>query len=463
MVTWDEAQRAVIGSGLIDGGCVPEILAEMRPEDFSEGELRRYYEAFARLSGEGEPIDRVTVTAELGPSYADLTLALCQLTPSAANVSAYIGICKEQARLSLLRSCGAEMSQCASLDDARAALDKAAGISLDAGKRSSWSAGDCVREWFDALNADKKPVYLECGIGCLDNTLRTVAGNYVIIAGYTSHGKSAMGLQMAWHLSKTRRVGYFAFEGSRQQWTTRLIAYVGKIPLRRVQDMELMPDEARRATAACAEIYDRPLFFELSAGCTVDDIRARTLRQRYDVIFVDYLQKISGGSGGQRFGRVQEVSAISSGLQTMGLRYGVTVYAMSQLSRAEKSGDEYVPLPVLQDLRESGQIEQDADSVLFVHAPWRRSWPEFRVLDVAKVRNGVLNTYYADFNGDIQTFTEPTPEHAASYRRLMDAKRGKKRSGGAGYVPGGKDGGGFSKLQGVAPEDNPFEQQAMAL
>ena len=460
MVDWAGAQRGVIGSALRDAACVPLILAEMRPEDF-DGTLRRYYEAFVKLSAESEPVDRITVCSLLGPEYAELTLELERLTPTAANVSAYIAICKDQSRLALLKQCGAEMAGAAALKDARAALDKAAGVSLDAGKRSSWSAAECVSEWFEALNRSEKPAYLQVGIDCLDNTLRTVAGDYVIVAGYTSHGKSAMALQMAWSLSREKRVGYFAFEGTRTQWTNRLIAYVSKVPLRKVQDKDLTPEEVRQCSDACSEIYQRPLYFELSAGCTVDDIRARTLQQRYDVDFVDYLQKVRSADAAKRFGRVQEVSEVSSGLQTMGLRYGVTVYAMSQLSRAEKSGEEYVPLPGLQDLRESGQIEQDADSVLFVHAPWKRSYPEFRMLDVAKVRNGTLKTFYADFLGDTQTFTEPTMEHASNYRRLIEEKR-RKPSSGAGYIPGGKNGG-FSKLTGVDPRDNPWAQEALEL
>ena len=450
---WTGAQRAVIGSALIDGGCVPEILAEMRAEDLS-----------GELTAEGTPVDAVTVTRLLGPAYADMTMELSRLTPTSANVSAYIGICREQSRLALLRQCGTEMAGAATLDDARDALDRAAGVSLEAGKKNNWSAAECVRDWYDALCREEKPEYLSVGIGSLDNTLRTVAGDYVIVAGYTSHGKSAMALQMAWSLSKTKRVGFFAFEGTRAQWTNRLVAYVSKIPLRKVQDRDLTDSETRKVASACGEISRRNLFFELAAGYSVDDVRARTLRQRYDVDFVDYLQKVRGKDDTRKFGRVQEVTEVSAGLQTMALRYGVTVYAMSQLSRAEKSGDEFVPLPALSDLRESGQIEQDADSVLFVHAPYRRSFPDFRILDIAKCRNGRLNSFYADFLGDTQTFTEPTAERAASYRRLMDAKRIKpKMSKGNGYVPGGRNGGGFSRLHDADPADNPFMQEALPL
>lgn len=450
---WDYAQKAVIGAGLIDGGCVPEILAETRPEDYA-GELRRYYEAFAALSADGKPVDTITVGAYLGPAYVDLTLALAKLTPTSANVGTYIQLCKEQARLSLLRQCGSDMMAAVSLEDARAALDKAAGISLDSARRTSWTAGELVQDWWEALNREEKPEYLSTGLGFLDATLRTVPGNYIIIAGYTSHGKSAMGLQMAWELSKSRKIGYFGFEGTRREWTNRLIAHVAEVPLRSIQDMELTQAQIRSCASACNEIDRRPLEFVPAAGYSVDDIRAETLRKGYQVVFVDYLQEVRGARDARKFGRVQEVGEISSGLQQMGLRYGVTIYAMSQLSRALKDKDEYVPLPVLSDLRESGQIEQDADAVVFVHAPYWRSFPAFRVMDLAKNRNGKKASFFADFAGEFQRFGPPTEAHARTYKRLMDAKRKTPRLA--------KEEPGFSEMR--EPEkDLPFTQQELPL
>ena len=422
MIDWTGAQRGVIGSALRDGKCVTEILAELRPEDF-EGEMRRYYEAFCRLSAEGKPVDKVTVVTLLGEPYVELTLELERQTPTAANVSVYIEICKEQSRLCQMRKCGWDMQSAPTLSLAREALDRAAEISLDSGQNRSWSAGECAMEWFEALNRGEKPRYLQTGIDPLDSTLRTTAGDYVIVAGYTSHGKSAMALQLAWGLSREKRVGYFAFEGTRMQWTNRLISFLARVPLPRVQDMEPSREEARRCVTACDALSRRELRFENAAGFSVEDIRARTLRERYDVIFVDYLQKVRCSSDARPFSRYQEVSAVSGALQTMGLRYGVTVYAMSQLSRAEHSGDEYVPLPGLSDLRESGQIEQDADAVLFVHAPFRRTKPRMRVLDVAKVRNGKLHCFFANFDGEIQTFETPTQQEAECYARLMERKK----------------------------------------
>ena len=117
-MSWGEAQTAVIGSGLIDAGCVPLILAEMRPEDFN-GACLRFFEAFRALTAEQTPIDPVVVLARIGPEYRDTAKQLMDATPTAANVRAYIKACKEQSRLRLLRDVGMELSGAVTLDDAR--------------------------------------------------------------------------------------------------------------------------------------------------------------------------------------------------------------------------------------------------------------------------------------------------------------------------------------------------------
>ena len=449
---WTNAQLSVIGSALIDGACVPEILAEMRPEDFT-GEYRRYYDAFRQLAAENTSVDPVTVLNIIGPAYRELTAKLMKNTVTSTNVRAYIQVCKEQSRLRLLRGCGFELSDAATLADAREALAKASTVSVEANRRTSWTAGECVSEWLDALNAGEKPEYITSGVGSVDHTLRTVAGNFVIIAGYTSHGKTAMALQMARGIAKKKRVGFFSFEMTRKEWTDRLISFATKIPLQKIQDKDLTMDETRRCIHAANELYELPLTYERAFGFTLDDIRARLLQKQYEVIVVDYLQKISVPTrGGDRYRAVTE---ISSGLQTIGHLYNVAVYALSQLSRAEDEKDGYIPPPKLSDLRESGQLEQDADAVLFVHAPFKEAFPEFRMLNIAKNRSGILKSYYADFSGDTQTFSEPTQEHGERYRRLM---QGKNFTG-----PRSKGGRSFSKLQDVNPTDNPFAQDALPL
>ena len=99
------------------------------------------------------------------------------MTPTSANVSAYIGICKEQARLALLRKCGGDMLGAVSLDEAREGLNRAAALSLETGAQTSHSAAECASEWVEALGDGRPLDYLRTGFAALDNTLMVTPGN----------------------------------------------------------------------------------------------------------------------------------------------------------------------------------------------------------------------------------------------------------------------------------------------
>ena len=118
---WTNAQGAVIGSALIDPACVPFLMSDCAPEDFS-GEDRTLLDAIRDLAVRGQTVDPVTVLNAVGPAYRDTVKRLMDETPTAANVEAYIGVCKEQSRLSRLASLGTELTGAATLADARETL-----------------------------------------------------------------------------------------------------------------------------------------------------------------------------------------------------------------------------------------------------------------------------------------------------------------------------------------------------
>lgn len=421
-VEWGQSQAAVIGSGLIDAGCVPQILAEMRPEDFT-GAYLRFFEAFRDLTAEQTPIDPVVVLSRIGPDYRNMAKELMDATPTSANVTAYIRACKEQSRLRLLRDAGEAMAAATTLEEARELMQKAAGISMDTGRKTRTTAMEMAANWINRVNAGTKPEYITTGIGCLDTTIFTVPGNYHVIAGYTSHGKSALAEQIALHIAETKKVGYFSFEMPEQDFEDRAIIIGSGADAGNVRSVELTEEEMQSTGRAAAGLFKlkENLAHEDAAGFTVDDIRAATLRWGYEVIFVDYLQNVRVPA--QRYyDRFRGVTEISRELQALAHNLGVVVFAMSQLSRP--SDDEsWLAVPPLSSLRESGQIEQDADAVIFVHAPLRRQCPRFRVLDIAKNRSGRIERYFIDFDGSRQRFTAPAPLDYRIWAEVMKQRK----------------------------------------
>lgn len=422
MVDWSEAQAAVIGAGLIDDRCVPEILAEMRPEDFS-GAFLRFFEVFRALTAEQAPIDPVVVAARLGQDYKAMTKELMDATPTAANLSAYIKLCKEQSRLRLLRDAGARMAEAMTLDDARAAFSKAAEISMNTGRKTRTTAAEMAANWINRVNSGEKPEYILTGIGCLDKEIHTVPGNYHIIAGYTSHGKSALAEQIALNISETKKVGYFSFEMPERDFEDRAITIGSGADANNVRALDLNEEELTNTSRAASGLFklNENLSHEDAAGFTVDDIRAETLRCGYEVIFVDYLQNVRIPSQ-QYYDRFRGITEISIELQRMAHNLGIVVFAMSQLSRSGDD-DSWIQVPMLSQLRESGQIEQDADAVVFVHAPLRRQLPHFRVLDIAKNRSGRIERFFIDFDGSRQKFAAPSPLDYRIWSEVMKKRR----------------------------------------
>lgn len=424
---WTLAQRSVIGSMLIDPDCIARVAPEMRREDFS-GVLADIFSAISDMLAAGETIDPVTVLGRIGdtPQLRELMRDLMRDTPTSANVSEYVRICREQSRILTLRQIGAKLFEAQTLEDSLDLISQAAAISMESDTSRSVSAAKAVTDWWQSFVAGETPEYIKCGIGCLDNLISTVSGNYNIIAGYTSHGKTALALQMAWGIAEKHRVGCFCYECSKDEWTQRLLSSVGQVELKKIKDMTPDAEETKRLSAAATKIYNREIYYEDASGWTVSDIFAQCVRMRYDVIFVDYLQIVK--SPADKYGRLAAVTDTSIRLRELSAKNKITVFALSQLSRSQRTLGDFVFPPTLADLRESGQLEQDANAVIMVHAPLKDKEPVYRILSVPKNRSGETGYFYADFLGGMQTFTEPSPENFQRWKKYMDVAR-------SGHVP----------------------------
>ena len=419
---WSQAQHAVIGSALIDTRCIPHILAEMRSEDFS-GPCRTAFDAIRQLTAEQTPVDPVTLLSRIGTDYKDWTVELIDRTPTAANVNSYIQICKEQSRLRMLRDLGERLAGAATLEDARETLNKAAAASLEISKNTTYTAQEMAADWINSVGQEIKPDYITSGIGCLDSTVHTVAGNYHVIGGFTGFGKSTLAIQIALHMAKTRKVGYFSNEVTRQETLDRLITAASGVDAESVKTRELDDGQMTATARAAGELFKSKIAREEAAGMTVEDIRAKTMEKGYEVIFVDYLQNVMPPK--QNYDRFRGVAEISRGLQILAHTLGVVVFAMSQLTD-QNSDDEFIPTPTLVTLRESKQIGMDADAVIFVHEPLQRRYPRFCVLDVAKNRSGKQDRFFIAFDAPRQRFVAPTVEETRIWTEVMHKRRALK-------------------------------------
>lgn len=204
---------------------------------------------------------------------------------------------------------------------------------------------------------DDKPEYISTGLRVLDNNLHLVPGNFVVIGGRPSSGKTALSLQLACEIAKNgRKVAYFSLETDPDTLYARIIANQLGVPLHTVKNKTVSINELDRL----ADIKKYPLFVRSAAGKSVGWIRTQSIRMQAKVVFIDYLQFIHQAGAKDRYSAVTE---ISMALHEFAQSTGTLVVALAQLNRETARAG--IP-PTAADLRESGQIEQDADAIILL-------------------------------------------------------------------------------------------------
>jgi replicative DNA helicase len=229
----------------------------------------------------------------------------------------------------------------------------------------------------------------------------------VILAARPSMGKTAFAMNIAENaaIENNKVVGIFSLEMSSEALLQRLLCSRAIVDAHKLRTGSLWGDDTRKIVRASEELGNAPLFIDDTPGVALSEMRAKAhrLKQsqgRLDLLVVDYLQLMSGGS--KRFeNRTQEVSSISRGLKAIAKELQVPVLALSQLSRAPESrgGDHR---PQLSDLRESGSIEQDADVVMFIFREeiYKQDDPDLKgraEIMIAKQRNGPIGKFNLTF------------------------------------------------------------------
>lgn len=425
---WTSAQAAVIGSALIDPKCVPILMSGISPDDLG-GEYRTLLLAIRDLAIRGQPVDPVTVLAAVGPAYKETVIRLIDQTPTAANVAAYIDVCKEQSRLARLSALGTELVGAATLPAARELLQQMQAVAVEREAARIVDMPGALSGFYDQ-HQKARHEYVSVGLRKLDEQLTLDLGDVLVIGGYPSDGKTALALQWCWAMARDRKVGFFSFETSAEKLTDRLVTQaVPELRFPEVKRSEMTEREWKAVTAASVEICRRKLEIVEASGMTAADVLGVSLSRGYEVIALDYVQLVTPGETRRGGTRAEEVAEISKALALMARRHKILVIELSQLSRPAKTRDGKTPAPTLASLRESGQLEQDADVVALLYRV--SSGARTRELYVAKNKEGEVGKMELRFDGTTQRFSYvakggdiPAELEAAQRNRLAAKKDG---------------------------------------
>lgn len=417
--SWLNAQYSVLGSALISPELVPRILHETRESDYL-GACQTVYKALRKLFNSGTPIDPVAVNHALGDGYQKFLLELMEITPTAANLDMYITLCREQARTNRLRELGRQMAEEENGEKLRSLLEQASGMMVERPRLKITTMADALQSFMERHT--RQTNYLTWPVTELNDRLYAEPGDFIIIGGYPSTGKSAWALQCAWHWARNYKVGFFSLETSSEKLFDRQMAAVARLSMDNIKRNTIDQKEWERVCAMTTEITARNLELIPAAGMTPADVRAVTMMRGYQIIFVDYLQLLQGSGEN----RTTQVTQISIALHTMAQSMGVTVVALSQLARQGKQ-DKNAP-PDMSALRESGQIEQDADLIMMLSLQDKDTPAGPRELRIRKNKEGTCPNILLNFDGKHQTFSKASRTGEVVSKYVHEGKKAQRQN-----------------------------------
>ena len=432
-----EAEQALLGSILIDSRCLAEVIGIVKPEDFYLQQNREIFEAVYTMFNFSETIDPVTVLdkmRQLGThrdNSRDYVLQLMEITPTAAHAVRYANIVKDKAMLRSLGQAGADITEMVydgtgtpaeMLESAEKKI-----YALRKGERgdSLEHIGTILHKVFDNLTelsqSDSAIPGLSTGLRDLDMKINGLnKSDLLLVAARPAMGKSAFALNIGVNVAKkyNKTVAIFNLEMSREQLALRLLASEGFIELQKLATGKLSEEEWNKLCMASAALSQTDIRIDDNPTVTVADINAACRRlDNLGLVVIDYLQLMNGsgyGKGNSGENRVTVVGEISRSLKIMAKELNVPVICLSQLSRAVESRTD--KRPILSDLRESGAIEQDADSVMFLYRDeyYNENTEDKGLAEciVAKNRHGETGTVKMQWFGPYQTFTDREWKHA---------------------------------------------------
>ena len=396
------AQQSVLGSMLIDPGCVGDVLSALTEDDFDEGPLRDTFCGIKAQFSAGKPVDPIVLVEDMGrgadKNFRSFLAQLMEITPTSANAMEYVRIVRRQGRLARLQALGLQLTTAQDAESAASLVEQINGASVSQKAGRGFDMASLLASFYDRQVQEVRNI--PTGFTVLDGGLHIEAGDFIILAGYPSDGKTALALQTAYQMAEKLRIGFFSCETSSAKLFDRLAALITETPLSVIKRRELREEDYARMIAFNETIQSHKLEIIEAAGWSASDVGSYSRSRRFNVIFIDYLQLLAA-PGKSRF---EAVTNVSIALHTFAQRSKTVVIALSQLSREAKGNDRTERPPRLSDLRESGQIEQDADAVLLLYREDADKLNSRRVLRVAKNKEGSLASFAADFDGKIQRF-----------------------------------------------------------
>lgn len=439
-----ESEQSVLGALLIDNDAVDRI-NDLRVEHFYRGDHRAIYAEITGMIAAGIPADVMTVYERLmskgksddvgGLAYLN---ALAQNTPGASNIARYAQIVRDRAQKRGLLVVASEIQDSVVttpdeavvlIDRAQEKLEKLAEARVKSEPTlAAESLGEYLTKLEERIDGKGKPI--PTGLRDLDDKLGggMSGGDLVIVAARPAMGKTALALGIANHVAVEAPALVLEMEMMVAQLQQRNVSMQGRVSMRRLREPHLLTnDDWDRITVATQRITDLKLYLDDQPGLTMLEVRskARAIKRKYglSLLVVDYLGLMAMGSEERHDLRI---GAITKGLKSLAKELDIPVIALSQLSR--KCEERTDKRPLMSDLKDSGDIEADADTILFlyrdeVYNPDSMDKGIAEII-IAKQRQGETGRVAASYLGDFTRFEDLAPGHVFGQSERPRSRRG---------------------------------------
>jgi len=432
MLVNTDAERSVIGSLLQATDC-HYLLSELTPDDFTSDGYKRAFVAMCALRAKKIAIDTATVNVEMGGDALGMLIDAYRMTPTAVNVGSYARMVSEATAARTLHN--NLRKQADRLAGGMAETDEVADAvrgCLRDGRSSGClvSIADAAMEAFEEIEqvVTGKRKNIMTGIPLFDSLTNGFRkGEVTLLAAKTGVGKSALAAQIGMYAAKCgNEVALCPLEMSKAQYLKRMYANITGIPCNAMDkeggiadsQWELLGDAANEISQLPIKILDRTR--------TVEGLRAVMEAHTPKLLIIDYIQLLETRKKSEN--EVVRLGNVSLAVKSMALELNIPILALAQLKRVDSRSENQqraAIMPILSDLRGSGNLEQDADNVIFLHRPdaeGDRSIDDrdkglFKMLSQttnksliilanAKQRMGELGRFPMVFQKDVMRFTQ---------------------------------------------------------
>ncbi|MDO4200312.1 MAG: DnaB-like helicase C-terminal domain-containing protein [Clostridia bacterium] len=408
------AEVSVIGAILIDEKALPNISEKLVINDFYHEDLKEIYGVILDLSGNGKPVDFLTVLNEFPNErkieMKKLLLFCADSTPSVSNASYYAEIVHKLAMSRKIKEYLVDtLSDVTSeniLEKSENLIENISSAIMPIQAKKMKSLEKSVQTLFDFYTGKTLSVEnrVETGFKKIDSILQGMSGgNLIVLAARPKVGKTAFALSVAENVAKSgKKVVFFSQEMLSCELCERILSKNSGVSMTKLINKNLSQDEIKLLEKTLEILKNRELIINDSSGVSVNDIRMSCkMLKNLGLIVVDYLQLMHSGSG-KCENRNQEIGKISRDLKRLATDLNVPILCLSQLNRT--SGENQKPSP--SEIRDSGEVEQNCNKLMLMWCVSKNEGSKTIGLDVALNRRGGTGTVLLNFCGERMKFTE---------------------------------------------------------